>query len=213
MTITRRDEEEQQAPQQNTQDAQALPYTPNLPPDIPEEDRWQLYAVQAVNGLYPRLRNGVDFAIGRRDPGSPIELLEQGEGVNIDMGKVQEHAQLLADRDPYGPCYTPRPPLHGGSVRGEGEVPPPGEGQPTSDTLARDRRTAGMSPTAGQPTDPALRTPPPGKPGQGSGPPEHANNPEWGGSKPVEPAEPVATPYRNPQAPEEGTIPETPEEP
>jgi hypothetical protein len=98
-------------------------YTPNIPPETPEEERWQLYAVQATNGLYPRLRDGVDFAIGRRTYDGPIELLEQGEGVDIDWGKVQEHAQKLADADPYAD-YEPGPSLASTTrVEDPGEVP------------------------------------------------------------------------------------------
>lgn len=105
-----------------------------LPPERDPEKAWQDYAIQAVNGLYPRLRNGIDYAIGRKDRDSDIELLEQGEGVNIDWGKVEEGARKLADADPYaGGKYKPQKPLHSGSVSGkdQGEVPyRRGEAQP-----------------------------------------------------------------------------------
>jgi len=84
----------------------------------PEKDpkAWQNYAVLAINSLYPRLRNGEDYAVGRKDEESDIELLA-GADAGIDWGKVQEAAQKLADADPYAD-YQPRPGLAPGQSKG-----------------------------------------------------------------------------------------------
>jgi hypothetical protein len=112
---------------------------------------WQDYGTQAINGLYPHMRNGVDYAWGRKTYDGDAELLAWGENfAEPDMAAIEEAARKLAMSDPYV-TYQPMAPLHGGSQLGQGETPA------TSDDLLRDPRTAGMSPTAGQPTDPNLR--------------------------------------------------------
>jgi hypothetical protein len=86
------------------------------------ENAWQDRVIEAVNGLYPRLRNGVDYAIGRRSPEGEIELLETAPDVNIDWGKVVEGAKHLAEANPYSD-YHPRaglaPPRESGADQGE----------------------------------------------------------------------------------------------
>ena len=106
------------------ENTEGVQYTPNIAPEVPKEKRWQRYAVQAMNGLYPRLRDGVDYAVGRRTWDGDIELLGQGEGVQIDWGKVEEAAKKLVGADPYDD-YKPRPGLSSSTkVEDPGEVPP-----------------------------------------------------------------------------------------
>ena len=85
---------------------------------LTKETLWQLYAVQAINSLYPNLRNGVDFAWGRAadDPTGEPKILGKAEGITIDEGKVRAAAQKIADADPYS-FYEPEKPLHTGTVK------------------------------------------------------------------------------------------------
>lgn len=97
---------------------------PNLPGAFDEATAWQDYAVQAIFGLYPHLKRGVDYEWGRPadDPQGDQRLLFQDEKfAPIDMGQVEEQARKLVGRNPYAD-YKPKDPLHAGSVKGEGEV-------------------------------------------------------------------------------------------
>lgn len=96
------------------------------PADEPPEAVWQDYAGTAIRSLYPHLTDGVDYMWGRRDPDSPPEMIYWNEDKYPapDLGRIQEVATLLLERDPYrAGGYTPKQPLHGGSVLGQGEVP------------------------------------------------------------------------------------------
>jgi hypothetical protein len=111
------------SPAENVATPQAKPYT--------KETLWQQYAVDAINQIYPGLRNGVDFAWGlpADDPsGEPRLLGQAGHLKDFDMGKIQEAAQKMADADPYA-FYEPGKPLHGGTILGQGEVRPRAEGE------------------------------------------------------------------------------------
>jgi hypothetical protein len=89
-----------------------------MPIDRDPEKRWQDFGVQAINQLYPWARNGVDFAWGRETPDGDAHLLEWSERLApADEGKIEEAARALADADPYGPNYTPRPSLASGTIR------------------------------------------------------------------------------------------------
>ena len=77
---------------------------------------WEEQARYAINGLYPRLREGVDWAIGRKTIDGDLELLE-GEKAGVDWGKVQEAAKKLAGNDPYT-TYKPKKGI--GQPRDEG---------------------------------------------------------------------------------------------
>jgi hypothetical protein len=109
--------------------AQDQVYSSAIGPERDPEKAWQEYAVQAINGLYPRLRNGVDYAVGRTTLMGDVELLDHGEDVNIDWGKVEEAARKLADANPYT-NYEPKPSLAAGPLSGRdsGEVPYSGRG-------------------------------------------------------------------------------------
>jgi len=101
-----------------SQTTEAKPYT--------KETLWQKYAVDAINQVYPGLRNGVDYAWGRApdDPGGEPKILGQAAHLApLDVGKIQEAAQKMADADPDA-FYEPGPSLASGSVLGEGEVKP-----------------------------------------------------------------------------------------
>lgn len=107
------------------------PYNPNIRGEPKPEDAWQLYAVQAIQGLYPHMRAGRDFAWGKPpdDPEGQPKMLHWDERyAPADEGKIKEAAQKLADADPYL-IYKPKPPLH------QGTVPPPGEPPPQSEPL------------------------------------------------------------------------------
>ena len=88
---------------------------------LTKETLWQAYAEQAINSLYPNLRNGVDYAWGRApdDPAGEPHILGTAEGITIDEGKIREAAQKLADADPYS-FYEPSQPLHEGTVKEPG---------------------------------------------------------------------------------------------
>lgn len=98
---------------------------PSTPPD--PEKLWQNYAVRAINKLYPHMRNGVDFAYGRKTPDADPELTDWNEerGAKPDMGKIEEAARKLAVQSPRGPGRS----LAGQPAWGHGEVPPYREGQ------------------------------------------------------------------------------------
>jgi hypothetical protein len=88
---------------------------------LTKENAWEDYAIAAANKIYPRYRNTTDYAIGRKDLDSPLEVLGAAEGVEIDMGRIQEEAEFLARQDPRGPNYQPRPSLAPRPAWGEGE--------------------------------------------------------------------------------------------
>jgi hypothetical protein len=86
---------------------------------LTKETLWYAYAQQAINGLYPHLRNGVDYVWSRPpdDPTAPPRILSTGENIKpLDEAKIQEAAQKLADADPYS-FYEAQQPLHQGSVK------------------------------------------------------------------------------------------------
>lgn len=85
---------------------------------LTRETLWEAYGEQAINSVYPDLKNGVDFAWGRPadDPAGTARLLGVREGVTIDEGKIKEAAQKLADADP-NVEYLTKPSLHSGSVK------------------------------------------------------------------------------------------------
>jgi len=104
----------------------SVPYSPNIPDRTDPEKAWEFYVLDAIHALYPHMRDDIDFAIGRRELGGQIELLDQSDlFAPIDFGRVQEHARMLAERDPYA-RYEPKPPLHAGSQLGPGEQPKDG---------------------------------------------------------------------------------------
>jgi hypothetical protein len=126
---------------QTTDQPQAKAYT--------KETLWQKYAVDAINQVYPGLRNGVDYAWGipSDDPGGEPKLLGQaGHLKDLDMGKIQEAAQKMADADPYA-FYEPGRPLHGGTVLGQGEVRPRVEGERWGDNTPGQVQGAPGSPS------------------------------------------------------------------
>lgn len=84
------------------------PIQPLRDPDLD----WHNYAVQAINGLYPHMRNGVDFSWGRKDIKSDPELLGWDEKyAPPDLGKIEEAARRLAAANPYGANYAAQAPL------------------------------------------------------------------------------------------------------
>ena len=91
-------------------------HSSQIPPERDPEQAWEEHARYAINGLYPRLREGVDWAIGRKSEEEPLELLE-GEKAGVDWGKVQEAAKKLAYQNPYTD-YKAKPGL--GQTRDEG---------------------------------------------------------------------------------------------
>ena len=103
------------APDPNTTETQSQPQAEPLT----KETLWQLYAVDAINQLYPGLRNGVDYAWGRPpdDPTAEPKVLGQAPHLApLDEGKIREAAQKMADADPYS-FYEPSKPLHSGLVK------------------------------------------------------------------------------------------------
>lgn len=87
---------------------------------------WQDYAHTAIRSLYPHLTDGVDYVWGRKDADSPPEMVYWNEDKfpAPDLGRVEEVATLLLERDPYrAGGYEPKPSLHGGSVLAPGDVP------------------------------------------------------------------------------------------
>ena len=91
-------------------------HSSQIPPERDPEQAWEEHARYAINGLYPRLREGEDWAIGREDIDSELKLLHGEE--QVDWGKVQEAAKKLAGNDPYT-AYKPKPGL-GTTPRDEG---------------------------------------------------------------------------------------------
>lgn len=92
---------------------------PNLPGAFDENTAWQDYAVQAIHGLYPHLRRGMDFEWGRPadDPQGDQRLLHMDDKfAAIDMGKVEEAARKLVGANPYLD-YKAQKPLHAGSEK------------------------------------------------------------------------------------------------
>ena len=91
-------------------------HSSQIPPERDPEKSWEEQARYAINGLYPRLREGVDWAIGRKTYDGDLELLE-GEQAGVDWTKVQEAARKLAGNDPYT-AYKPKKGI--GQPRDEG---------------------------------------------------------------------------------------------
>ncbi len=84
--------------------AEPVQYVPNIPNELAPEDRWMMFAQQAADQRYPRLRNGIDYLIGRKTYDGPVELIYCEEaGQQIDMALVQEDAQKMSDADPTNP--------------------------------------------------------------------------------------------------------------
>jgi hypothetical protein len=101
-------------------------YSGPIPPLRDPDKEWQDYVVLAINGLYPYMRNGVDFSWGRRDIKSDPEMLgwDDEKFAPPDLGKIEEAARRLADAHPYGAKYTALPPLAPAQQRFDaGEVP------------------------------------------------------------------------------------------
>jgi hypothetical protein len=98
-------------------EAQPL-HSPNLPDPVKEGEEWQQYVPQALQGLYPHMRAGEDYVWGRKDFGGDLEMIAWNEKYQpVDMGKVEEVAKKIAERDPYV-SYQPLPPLHAGRSDG-----------------------------------------------------------------------------------------------
>jgi hypothetical protein len=98
---------------------------------LTKETLWQQYAVDAINQLYPGIRNGIDYVWSRApdDPEGEPRILNQSKMLApLDEGKIREAAQKMADADPYS-FYDPQRPLHAGSILGQGEVRPRVEGE------------------------------------------------------------------------------------
>ena len=96
-----------------------------VPPERDPDKAWMEYVTQAINGRYPRLRNGVDFAVGRKTIDDDVELF-YGQEAGVDWGQIEQDARLLADANPPG--------------GGPGLVPPPTTGQGESEVLAGRRQ-------------------------------------------------------------------------
>jgi hypothetical protein len=95
-----------------------------IPPERDPDLAWQEYMTQAINSLYPHMRNGVDFAVGRTTIDGEVELLSWDEKyAPADMGKIEEAARRMAGENPYT-TYQPKPSLAPGQSQGEdqGEV-------------------------------------------------------------------------------------------
>lgn len=139
--------------------AQQQIHSSALPPPVEPGKEWQNYAVEAMNGLYPRLRNGVDWAVGRKTFDGDVELLA-GEEAGVDWSKVQEAAKKLAGTDP-NTNYQPKPPLHGGFAPegSQGEVDPnrtlPGNVAQSEVNPATDDKQASQAYPPPPPTEPA----------------------------------------------------------
>lgn len=100
-------------------------HSSQIPVDRPPEKAWQDFMLQAIQGLYPHLRNGVDFAVGRKKLDGDMELLSWDDKfAKPDMGAVEKAAKELAGSNPYGSNYKARPSLAAGQSQGEevGEV-------------------------------------------------------------------------------------------
>lgn len=129
-----------------------------LPPRDPDK-AWQERAVEAINGLYPRLRNGIDYAVGRKSLMADVELLA-GQEAGIDWGKVEAAARKLTDADPYND-YKPRPGLAPPMSKGveSGEVPyRGGENRELPPNVAQSEvnpQTEAKVPTQAYPEEPA----------------------------------------------------------
>jgi hypothetical protein len=99
-------------------------HSSQIPVERDPDKAWQDYGVMAINGLYPHMRNGVDFAWGRREFDGDAELLAWDEKfAPPDMAKIEEAARKLAGQNPYTD-YKPRPSLAPGQSSGadQGEV-------------------------------------------------------------------------------------------
>lgn len=98
-------------------------YSKQIPDPPKEGEEWKQFVPQALQGLYPHMKAGEDYVWGKKDFGGEDEMISWNEKyAPVDMGKVEETAKKIAERDPYL-SYKPLPPLHGGSVLGAGETP------------------------------------------------------------------------------------------
>ena len=68
------------------------------------------YYVQAIQQVYPGLRDGVDFSVRRDAPGGNYTIEDTTYGTYIDQAKVMEIANILIARDPYSGYTPPDPP-------------------------------------------------------------------------------------------------------
>ena len=91
-------------------------HSSQIPVQRPPERAWEDQARAALNGLYPRLREGEDWAVGRETVDGELKLLA-GQDAGVDWGKVQEAAKKLAGADPYT-SYKAQPGI--GQPRDEG---------------------------------------------------------------------------------------------
>jgi hypothetical protein len=130
-----------------------------LRPERDPEKAWQDHALAAINGLYPRLRTDVDFAIGRRSFDSDVELLSTGPDVNIDWGQVEEAARRIADSDPdLNPDLRGRSLSPGYAPGAEhGEVPYRGRGSMNRENVPQEITPSEVNPRTNEkiPTQPA----------------------------------------------------------
>jgi hypothetical protein len=123
-TVAQRDQMQVEGEVDRDKPAAEQIHSSQVPVPRDPDKAWQDYGTQAINTLYPHMRNGVDFAWGRKTYDGDAELLAWGEAfAEPDMAAIEEAARKLVAQDPYV-NYQPRAQLHGGSQLGQGEVPP-----------------------------------------------------------------------------------------
>lgn len=98
----------------------------------PKKPTWETYAVQAIHGLYPHMRRGIDFEFGGTlDDPTPRMLHWDEKYAPADMGEVQRVAEQSLAGDPYA-NYEAKPGLHQGQTSGfeQGERHSPTQSAP-----------------------------------------------------------------------------------
>lgn len=97
----------------------ALPYADRDP-----DKAWQDYAPMAIQGLYPHMRPGVDYAYGRKSLEADAEMLHWDERfAQPDMGKIEEAARKLVERDPNADAKSaPKQSIRMGSEEKDREI-------------------------------------------------------------------------------------------
>lgn len=93
-------------------------HSPSIPNPPKEGEEWKAAVPQALQGLYPHMRAGEDYVWGRKTFDGELEMIAWNEKYSpVDMGKVEEVAKKITERDPYV-SYQPLPPLHAGRSDG-----------------------------------------------------------------------------------------------